>query len=77
MIVSSRSQINTLSVVDSGVAGDTVFVLLPLPRLLRASEPMLFEASLVLLEPSGFKGDWAPSPKLIPFEGLSVISAKG
>lgn len=64
----------TLSVVDSGVAGDTVFVLLPLPRVLRASEPKLFVESRALLELSGFKGDGAPSPKLIPFDGLSVIN---
>lgn len=72
-MVSSRSQMKTLSVVDSGVAGDTVFVLRPLPRLLRASEPILFAESRVLLELSGFSGDGAPSPKLIPFDGLSAI----
>lgn len=65
----------TLSVVDSGVAGDTVLVLLPLPRELRVSEPILFVESLALLELSGFSGDEAPSPKLIPFDGLSTINS--
>lgn len=63
----------TLSVVDSGVAGETVLVLLPLPRELRVSLPMLLPESLALLELSGFRGDEAPSPKMIPFDGLSAM----
>lgn len=72
IIVSSRSQIKTLSVVDSGVAGDTVFVRLPLPLVPLVSVPKLPPESLDLLELSGFSGDADPSARLIPFEGLSA-----
>lgn len=55
MIVSSRSHINTLSVLDSWAVGDTVFVLRPLPLDPRVSGPILFIESRDLLELSTFK----------------------
>lgn len=69
MIVSSRSHINTLSVVDSGVVGETVFVRRPLPLAPLCSVPKVM--SLVLRALSAFRGDVEPS-RLIPFDGLSV-----
>lgn len=64
----------TLSVVDSGVAGETVFVLLPLPLELLVSVPKLFDESLALLELSGFSGDAEPSARPMPFDELSVMN---
>lgn len=70
-MVSSRSQINTLSVVDSGVVGETVFVRLPLPLAPLDSELKLPEDSLDLLALSGFRGDVEPSFRVTPFGELS------
>lgn len=64
---------NTRSVVDSGVVGETVFVLRPLPLVPLISGPILPAESLERLALSAFKGDVEPSPKLIPFDGLSEI----
>lgn len=58
---------------DSGVAGDTVLVLLPLPRDPLLSLARTFCESRVRLEFSGFKGDADPSARPIPFDGLSGI----
>lgn len=62
---------NTLSVLDSGVVGDTVFVLLPRPLGPLVSDPILPTESLDLLELSAFKGEWGPSVSVNPFDGLS------
>lgn len=62
----------TLSVVDSGVVGETVFVLLPLPLVPRFSDPKLPTESLERLAVSDFKGDVDPSAKATPFDELSV-----
>lgn len=62
----------TRSVVDSGVVGETVFVRLPRPLVLRVSDPKLDEESLERLALSAFKGDVEPSVKFSPFEGLSI-----
>lgn len=64
----------TLSVDDSGVAGETVFVLLPLPREPLVSVPRPFAESRVRLELSAFKGDADPSVRPMPFDGLSKIN---
>lgn len=66
----------TLSVVDSGVVGETVFVLLPLPLVLLVSGPILFEESRDLLALSTFRGKVELSPKLRPFEELSETKGK-
>lgn len=63
---------NTLSVVDSGVVGETVFVLLPLPLVLRDSDGIFPTGSLERLAVSDFRGDVEPSAKATPFEEFSV-----
>lgn len=63
---------NTRSVDDSGVVGDIVFVLRPLPLVPRVSVPVRPVTSRVRL-PSVFKGDVGASTKLRPFDGLSKL----
>lgn len=71
-MVSSRSQMKTLSVVDSGVVGDTVLVRRPRPRVPLCSVPKV-EVSRDLRALSALRGEVEPSTKLMPFEGLSEI----
>lgn len=71
MIVSSKSQINTRSVVSSGALGETVFVRRPRPLGPRASEPKVFAGSRERRDVSPFKGDIGLSPSVTPFDGLS------
>ena len=72
IIVSSKSHMNTLSVVDSGVEGDTVLVLRPLPLGPLNSDPVLAAESRDLFAFSIFSGECGPSLKDRPFDGLSV-----
>lgn len=73
IIVSSRSQIKTRSVVDSGVVGETVLCRLPLPLVALVSVPVLLLESLDLRAfPSGFKGEFGGSVNDKPFDGLSA-----
>lgn len=72
IIVSSRSHINTRSVVDSGVVGETVFVRLPLPLVLLGSDVILLVDSRDLLDVSTFNGEVGLSFNVIPFDGLST-----
>lgn len=74
-MVSSKSQINTRSVVDSGVVGETVFVRLPLPLVVLVSGAMLLLESRDLLAVSTFMGEVGLSFKPIPFDGLSINQA--
>lgn len=74
MIVSSKSQINTRSVVSSGALGETVFVRRPRPLGPRASEPKAFAGSRERRDVSPFKGDIGLSPSVTPFDGLSSSS---
>lgn len=67
----------TLSVVDSGLVGETVFVRLPRPLVPRDSEPILDTESLERLAVSDFKGDVEPSAKATPLEELSVNNEIG
>lgn len=72
-MVSSRSQIKTLSVVDSGVVGETVFVRRPRPLVPRDSDPILPTDSLDRLAVSDFNGDVEPSARATPLEVFSAI----
>lgn len=71
-MVSSRSHMKTRSVVDSGVVGETVFVLLPLPLVPRVSDPILPSESLERRAVSDFNGDVEPSAKATPLDEFSV-----
>lgn len=64
---------NTLSVLDSGVVGETVFVLLPRPLGPRVSDPIFPVGSLDLLVLSTLRGECGPSLNVNPFDGLSEI----
>jgi hypothetical protein len=70
IMVSSRSQMKTRSVLDSGVVGETVFVRLPLPRVPLCSGPRA-DGSRDLRALSAFKGEVEPSARAMPFDGLS------
>lgn len=71
-MVSSKSHINTRSVVDSGVVGETVFVRLPLPLVPLVSDVTLLVDSRDLLDVSTFNGEVGLSFIVIPFDGLSI-----
>lgn len=72
-MVSSKSHIKTLSVVDSGVVGETVLCLRPLPLVPLVSVPGVLPESLVLLILSDFNGEFGWSANDNPFDGLSTI----
>lgn len=72
-MVSSKSHIKTRSVVDSGVVGETVLCLRPLPLVPLVSDPELLPRSLVRrVVLSGFKGEFGGSVSDNPFDGLST-----
>lgn len=71
-MVSSRSHIKTLSVVDSEPAGDTVFVLLPRLLVPLPSGATLALLSRDLLVQSDLSGEVDPSVNFPPLDELSA-----